>query len=57
MSMFGLRVGYTDSSVNVEIQPQLPQAAVLHRETYKLEVQQQAIAPYNQVMKEFYNFQ
>jgi hypothetical protein len=55
--MFGLRVGYTDSSVNVEIQPQLPQAAVLHRETYKLEVQQQAIAPYNQVMKEFYNFQ
>jgi hypothetical protein len=40
MSMFGLRVGYTHPSVNLEIQPRLLQAAVLHRETYRLEVQE-----------------
>ncbi|MBD0387515.1 MAG: NADPH-dependent oxidoreductase [Nostoc sp. C3-bin3] len=57
VAVFGLCVGYADPSVNVEIKPRLSQAAVLHRETYKLEAQEEAIALYNQVMKEFYNSQ
>jgi hypothetical protein len=55
--VFGLCVGYADPSVNVEVKPRLPQAAILHRETYKLGEQDEAIALYNQVMKAFYNSQ
>ncbi|MBD2534237.1 NADPH-dependent oxidoreductase [Nostoc flagelliforme FACHB-838] len=56
-AVFGLCVGYADSSVNVEVKPRLPQAAVLHRETYQLEKQDEEIALYNQIMKAFYNSQ
>ncbi|BAY09180.1 NADPH-dependent oxidoreductase [Calothrix sp. NIES-2098] len=57
VAVFGLCVGYADSSVNVEIKPRLPQVAVLHQETYQLEKQDEAIADYNQIMKAFYNSQ
>ncbi|MCG6136530.1 MAG: NADPH-dependent oxidoreductase [Nostoc sp. LLA-1] len=57
VGVFGLCVGYADPAVNAEIKPRLPQAAVLHRETYNLEAQDEAIALYNQVMKAFYNSQ
>ncbi|OCQ99096.1 NADPH-dependent oxidoreductase [Nostoc sp. MBR 210] len=57
VAVFGLCVGYADSSVNVEIKPRLPQAAVLHRETYQLEKQDQEIELYNQIMKQFYDSQ
>ncbi|MBD2595640.1 NADPH-dependent oxidoreductase [Nostoc spongiaeforme FACHB-130] len=57
VTVFGLCVGYADSSVNVEIKPRLPQAAVLHRETYQLEKQDQEIELYNQIMKQFYDSQ
>jgi hypothetical protein len=35
----------------------LPQAAVLHRETYDLAAQEAAIAEYNQTMQAFYQSQ
>ncbi|QLE54389.1 NADPH-dependent oxidoreductase [Nostoc sp. TCL26-01] len=57
VAVFGLCVGYADSSVNVEVKPRLPQAAVLHRETYQLDKQDQEIAVYNQIMKAFYTAQ
>ncbi|ALF56079.1 nitroreductase [Nostoc piscinale CENA21] len=57
VAVFGLCVGYADSSVNAEIKPRLPQAAILHRETYQLEKQEQEIAFYNEIMKQFYDSQ
>jgi nitroreductase len=57
VAVFGLCVGYADSSINVEIKPRLPQAAVLHRETYQLEKQDQEIELYKQIMKQFYDSQ
>jgi nitroreductase len=56
-AVFGLCVGYPNPNVTAAIKPRLPQSAVLHRETYKLAEQNQAIAQYNQVMKEFYTSQ
>lgn len=53
-AVFGLCVGYPDPAVNTAIKPRLPQSAVLHRETYKLAAQEDAIAHYNDVMKAFY---
>ncbi|NMG17943.1 nitroreductase family protein [Brasilonema bromeliae] len=56
-AVFGLCVGYADSTVETAIKPRLPQRAVLHRETYKLTEQDESITFYNQVMKAFYNSQ
>ncbi|MBW4596557.1 MAG: NADPH-dependent oxidoreductase [Brasilonema angustatum HA4187-MV1] len=56
-AVFGLCVGYADSTVETAIKPRLPQRAVLHRETYKLTQQDESITFYNQVMKAFYNSQ
>ncbi|ARV60562.1 NADPH-dependent oxidoreductase [Nostocales cyanobacterium HT-58-2] len=55
--VFGLCVGYPNPEVQTAIKPRLPQAAVLHRETYKLAEQDEAIARYNDIMKEFYTEQ
>ena len=52
--VFGLCVGYPNPEVQAAIKPRLPQSAVLHRETYKLAEQDEAIAHYNDIMKEFY---
>lgn len=52
--IFGLCVGYANPDVETAIKPRLPQQAVLHRETYKLAEQSEAISHYNDVMKEFY---
>lgn len=52
-AVFGLCVGYPDPAKPATIKPRLPQAAVLHRETYNLE-QEAAIAQYNEVMQQFY---
>ncbi|AFZ23373.1 nitroreductase [Cylindrospermum stagnale PCC 7417] len=54
VGVFGLCVGYPDPAVNAAIKPRLPQSAVLHRETYQLATQDEAIAQYNEVMKAFY---
>lgn len=55
-AVFGMCVGYPDPAQPTAIKPRLPQAAVLHRETYSLE-QDAAIAEYNQVMQDFYQSQ
>ncbi|MDX2214094.1 MAG: NADPH-dependent oxidoreductase [Oculatellaceae cyanobacterium bins.114] len=53
-AVFGMCVGYADLTRPVAIKPRLPQSAVLHRETYNLAAQDEAIAQYNQVMHTFY---
>lgn len=56
-AVFGLCVGYPDPAKPAAIKPRLPQAAVLHRETYSLDQQETAIAQYNEVMQKFYESQ
>lgn len=56
-AVFGLCVGYPDSAKPAAVKPRLPQAAVLHRETYSLEAQNGAIADYNDTMQKFYQSQ
>ncbi|MBD2153418.1 NADPH-dependent oxidoreductase [Leptolyngbya sp. FACHB-16] len=56
-AVFGLCVGYPDSAKPAAIKPRLPQAAVLHRETYDLAGQDAAIADYNNTMQKFYQSQ
>ena len=56
-AVFGLCVGYPDPTQPVAIKPRLPQAAVLHRETYSLKTQDTAIAHYNEIMAAFYKQQ
>ncbi len=55
--VFGLCVGYPDPDVAAAIKPRLPQSVVLHRETYKLPEQEEAIAHYNNIIKDFYTEQ
>ncbi|MBN3958924.1 NADPH-dependent oxidoreductase [Nostoc sp. NMS8] len=55
--VFGLCVGYPNPEVPAAIKPRLPQTAVLHRETYKLAEQEDAIAHYNDIIKDFYTEQ
>jgi nitroreductase len=56
-AVFGLCVGYPEPDVATTVKPRLPQSAILHRETYKLPEQEEAIARYNEVMKDFYTQQ
>lgn len=56
-AVFGLCVGYPDPDLITAVKPRLPQSAVLHRETYQLSTQDEAIARYNEVMKSFYQQQ
>ncbi|OYD89995.1 NADPH-dependent oxidoreductase [Nostoc sp. 'Peltigera membranacea cyanobiont' 210A] len=56
-AVFGLCVGYPNPEVEAAIKPRLPQSVVLHRETYKLAEQEEAIAHYNDIIKEFYTEQ
>ncbi len=52
--LFGLCVGYADPAVTSVIKPRLPREAVLHRETYALESQDEAIRRYDDIMTAFY---
>lgn len=56
-AVFGLCVGYPDLAKLTAVKPRLPQAAVLHRETYNLAQQDAAITEYNEVMQQFYESQ
>jgi nitroreductase len=56
-AVFGMCVGYPDPAKTAEVKPRLPQSAVLHRETYDLASQEEAIAHYNQIMQTFYTEQ
>jgi nitroreductase len=53
-AVFGLCVGHPDPAALPAIKPRLPQEAVLHRETYALENQDDAVERYNAAMSEFY---
>lgn len=55
--VFGLSVGYPDPENIPAVKPRLGQSAVLHRESYSTEVQEQAIAEYDRVMTNFYQQQ
>ncbi len=55
--VFGLCVGYPNPETQAAIKPRLPQSAILHRETYKLAGQDEAIAHYNDIIKTFYTEQ
>jgi nitroreductase len=52
--MFGLCVGYAAEGKGGSVKPRLPQEAVLHRERYDLDKQDEAIARYNTAMAGFY---
>ena len=56
-AVFGLCVGYPDEAKPAAVKPRLPQAAVLHRETYNLAQQEAAIDQYNDIMQQFYTSQ
>lgn len=56
-AVFGLCVGYPNPAKPTVIKPRLPQAAVLHRETYSLTQQEAAVAQYSEVMQQFYQSQ
>ncbi|NJM08883.1 NADPH-dependent oxidoreductase [Candidatus Gracilibacteria bacterium] len=52
--VFGLCVGYPDTTRPAAIKPRLPQQAVLHHERYTLATQPAQIELYNDVMAAFY---
>jgi nitroreductase len=54
MAVFGMCVGYADTTRPTAIKPRLGQDAVLHREQYDLEGQTAAIERYNETMERFY---
>lgn len=56
-AVFGMCIGYPDPDKPAAIKPRLPQAAVLHHETYNREVQEEAVASYNEIMDRFYREQ
>ncbi|MEV0247489.1 NADPH-dependent oxidoreductase [Nocardia sp. NPDC050712] len=53
-AVFGLVVGHPDPAESARIKPRLPQAAVLHHETYKLTEQRKHVAVYEQRIAQFY---
>lgn len=50
----GLAVGHPDPAVPARVKPRLPQAAVLHRETYDLPGQASALDDYEERIGDFY---
>ena len=51
--IFGLCIGYADPAANAEVKPRLPQAAILHHETYKRAGEDAHIARYDEVLGAF----
>jgi nitroreductase len=51
--IFGLCIGYADPAANAEVKPRLPQAAILHHETYKQTGEAAHIARYDEVLGAF----
>ena len=56
-AVFGMCVGHPDPARPAAIKPRLPQAAVLHRETYDDGVIHETIDGYNATMDDFYREQ
>lgn len=53
-AVFGLLVGHPDPSEGARVKPRLPQAAVLHHETYELTAQREHVTAYQFRIAEFY---
>ncbi|CAM4524263.1 NADPH-dependent oxidoreductase [Nocardia ninae] len=53
-AVFGLVVGHPDPTEDARVKPRLPQAAVLHHETYDLAGQREHVADYEARIAEFY---
>ncbi|WP_419710502.1 NADPH-dependent oxidoreductase [Pseudomonas sp. NFX224] len=52
--VFGLCIGYPDPDSPAQVKPRLPQAAVLHHETYATEHEEESINRYDERLSEFY---
>lgn len=50
---FGLCVGYPDPAKPASVKPRLPQSAVLHRNTYTIDGEPEALATYDQRFADF----
>lgn len=57
VAVFGLCVGHPDPATPAAIKPRPPQDVVLHREHYALPPQDQGVATYNELMRQFYDSQ
>jgi nitroreductase len=55
--VFGLAVGWPDPDRPASVKPRLPQAAVLHRETYDAAPQAEAAARYDETLDRFWRGQ
>jgi nitroreductase len=55
--VFGLAVGWPDPDRPAAVKPRLPQAAVLHRETYDAAPQAAAVAGYDETLDRFWRDQ
>jgi nitroreductase len=51
---FGMSLGFPDLTESAAVKPRLPQAAVVHHETYDLDKQPAAVAAYEERMASFY---
>jgi nitroreductase len=54
MPVFGLCIGYPDPAAPADIKPRLPQAAILHRETYSQAAPRASIDGYDATLRAFY---
>lgn len=54
LATFGMCVGYAEPSLTTAVKPRLPQAAILHKETYQHEVYKEVVSAYNNTMDAFY---
>jgi nitroreductase len=52
--VFGMCVGYPDAERPAQVKPRLPQAAVLHHETYAVQDELPAIERYDELLGAFY---
>ncbi len=55
--VFGMCIGYPNPDNIPAVKPRLSQAAILHREAYSLEQQEEEIEQYDRLMTEFYQQQ
>lgn len=56
-ALFGMSIGVPNPAKPAAAKPRLPQNAVLHRETYSADAQNESIAAYNAIMRQFYENQ
>lgn len=53
LPVFGLVVGHPDPAAQAAVKPRLPQAAVLHRETYDQAIQDEPVRAYDETLSAF----